>query len=156
MNVKANDYQIGGNHYKTSYEHWDLVLRTGMGYLEGCATKYVSRWRKKDGIKDLNKAQHYVSKMLESKAYFSFGKSSSSVEALHKVELDRFAFANGLTPQEVDFCWMLLDLESEDCLYRAKDILAALLEQAALAIPVPKPVPVEDSNRHAERSSDAI
>jgi len=61
----ANDHQVGGQHYKTNYEHWDLVLATGMGYLEGCATKYVARWRNKDGVADLKKALHYVEKIQE-------------------------------------------------------------------------------------------
>ena len=63
----ANERQIGGNHYKRdgSLEHWDLVERCGIGYLEGCATKYVARWRSKGGVQDLEKAEHYVQKLIE-------------------------------------------------------------------------------------------
>jgi hypothetical protein len=32
----------------------------------GCATKYVSRWRKKNGVQDLEKAKHYCEKLKES------------------------------------------------------------------------------------------
>lgn len=63
--MTANEGQIGGAHYKSEYQHWDLVLDTGMGYLEGCATKYVARWRKKGGIEDLQKALHYGVKLVE-------------------------------------------------------------------------------------------
>ena len=62
---KVNSRQIGGDHYKTSYEHWDLAVNIPLGYLEGCATKYVARWRKKDGLKDLQKALHYLDKLIE-------------------------------------------------------------------------------------------
>lgn len=63
--MSANDHQVGGAHYKTAYEHWDLVQDTHMDYLAGCATKYVARWRKKNGIEDLKKSLHYVNKLYE-------------------------------------------------------------------------------------------
>ncbi len=61
----ANQRQVGGDHYNASVQHWDLIERGGMGYLEGCATKYVTRARKKNGLQDVRKAQHYVQKLLE-------------------------------------------------------------------------------------------
>ena len=61
----ANDRQIGGDHYKGEYQHWDFVVDTGQGYLDGCVTKYVSRWRKKNGVQDLEKALHYFEKAKE-------------------------------------------------------------------------------------------
>ena len=63
---KANDMQIGGNHYKQGYQHWDWIcdITDGM-YLFGCATKYVSRWENKNGIEDLKKAVHFLNKMIE-------------------------------------------------------------------------------------------
>ncbi|CAN0296744.1 unnamed protein product, partial [Chrysoparadoxa australica] len=50
--------QVGGNHYETEdgYEHWDWVVDGEIGYLAGNATKYISRWRKKNGLLDLQKA----------------------------------------------------------------------------------------------------
>lgn len=67
MQTTANERQIGGDHYKRdgSLEHWDLIERSGIGYLEGCATKYVARWRQKGGVQDLEKAEHYVQKLIE-------------------------------------------------------------------------------------------
>ena len=62
---KANDMQVGGSHYAAAYQHWDLVEDWGVGYLEGCATKYLTRWRKKNGVQDLEKALHYATKLLE-------------------------------------------------------------------------------------------
>lgn len=63
----ANTRQVGGSHYKRPgrIEHWDLVERYGLGYLEGCATKYVDRWQDKGGLQDLEKSEHYVQKLLE-------------------------------------------------------------------------------------------
>ncbi len=64
--MNANDRQIGGDHYgTTNLQHWDLVELYGIGYLEGCATKYISRWRKKGGLADLEKSEHYLQKLIE-------------------------------------------------------------------------------------------
>jgi hypothetical protein len=61
--MKANSKQVGGNHYKTgTVEHWDVF---GPEYLVANATKYVGRWRKKNGVQDLEKALHYAEKLKE-------------------------------------------------------------------------------------------
>jgi hypothetical protein len=42
-----------------------LVGVDGLGYLEGTAVKYVSRWRAKGGIQDLEKAVHALQYLIE-------------------------------------------------------------------------------------------
>lgn len=63
----ANSIQHGGNHYKGGdNQHWDYVIHAlGNRYLEGQITKYLFRWRDKNGIEDLRKAEHYALKLLE-------------------------------------------------------------------------------------------
>jgi hypothetical protein len=65
--MSANDRQIGGNHYKKGgEEHWDRQWRLyGRGYLVGCITKYVERYHEKNGVQDLQKAQHFLEKLIE-------------------------------------------------------------------------------------------
>jgi hypothetical protein len=64
--LRANDRQEGGTHYKQfRYETWDVILDWDLGYLDGNAVKYLSRWRHKNGIEDLKKARHYIDKLLE-------------------------------------------------------------------------------------------
>lgn len=67
--IRANDYQIGGSHYKrddNGEEHWDRVWRLhGPGYFVGSITKYVERYRDKNGVEDLKKARHFLSKLIE-------------------------------------------------------------------------------------------
>lgn len=58
--------QEGGDHYQSIYQHWDWVTDIGMGYLAGNATKYITRWRKKNGLQDLLKARTYLEKMIAS------------------------------------------------------------------------------------------
>ena len=63
---RANDRQVGGSHYKAfKYETWDVIIDWRLGYLDGNAVKYLSRWRLKGGIQDLKKARHYIDKLLE-------------------------------------------------------------------------------------------
>jgi len=64
--MKPNDVQVGGSHYKTkTIQPWDYIVQNNLPYLEGNIVKYVSRWREKGGIDDLRKAQHYLSKLIE-------------------------------------------------------------------------------------------
>ena len=64
MSYTTNNYQIGGDHYKGPYEHWDFVIDLKLIYFNACATKYICRWRKKNGVDDLKKAKHYLEKLL--------------------------------------------------------------------------------------------
>ena len=60
-----NEKQIGGAHYASSYQHWDYVRQALQNrYLEGCASKYIARYKKKNGLQDLEKAKHYLEKIL--------------------------------------------------------------------------------------------
>lgn len=62
----ANKVQVGGTHYKDkSIQPWDYIVKNNIPYLEGNIIKYVSRWRDKGGVDDLLKAQHYLSKLIE-------------------------------------------------------------------------------------------
>jgi len=65
--MSANSKQVGGNHYKKGgEEHWDRQWRLyGRGYFVGCITKYVERYHEKNGIQDLQKAQHFLDKLIE-------------------------------------------------------------------------------------------
>lgn len=58
--------QVAGNHYKDlKIQPVEYIHANGIGYLEGNVIKYVTRWRKKDGRKDLEKARHYIDLLLE-------------------------------------------------------------------------------------------
>lgn len=62
----ANDRQVGGTHYKTGgEEHWDRVQRLKLDYFQGQITKYVERWKLKNGVEDLKKARHFLDKYIE-------------------------------------------------------------------------------------------
>ena len=67
VNESPNSAQVGGDHYHTDDNKpqvWDMIERNNMAYLEGCVVKYILRWRKKGGAVDIQKARHYVEKLI--------------------------------------------------------------------------------------------
>jgi hypothetical protein len=66
MSEKANDYQHGGSHYLAcAIQPWDFIVSNGLPFLEGCIIKYVARHKRKGGLEDLKKAQHFLAKLIE-------------------------------------------------------------------------------------------
>jgi len=64
--TSALDIQVAGNHYKDlAIQPVEYIHANGIGYFEGNVIKYVSRWRAKNGIKDLEKAKHYIELLIE-------------------------------------------------------------------------------------------
>ena len=58
--------QVGGDHYKDlPIQPVEYIYANAIGYFEGNVIKYVSRWRKKNGIADLEKAKHYIELLIE-------------------------------------------------------------------------------------------
>jgi hypothetical protein len=65
--MSANEKQVAGNHYnKDGEQHWDRIYRLyGRGYFVGCSTKYIERYHLKNGKEDLEKAIHFLQKLIE-------------------------------------------------------------------------------------------
>ena len=64
--MEANKKQISGTHYKNNtIQPWDFVAANNLGYFEGSAIKYITRWRSKGGIADIQKAIHFLEKLIE-------------------------------------------------------------------------------------------
>jgi hypothetical protein len=119
---KANDYQVGGEHYQAKFQHWDLAAHNHLGYFEGQVTKYVTRWRKKNGLQDLDKAMHYLQKLIES--------IRDGVLPLPKYrwaqQLEIFSVQNGLAAAEKEVVCLMLCyttvVELEDAMDRIKEL----------------------------------
>lgn len=64
---KANDTQVGGNHYKIpgGIDHWDYVEANKIPYLEARLIAYVARHERKAKLQDLEKAAHFLQKVVE-------------------------------------------------------------------------------------------
>lgn len=65
--MSANDRQVAGSHYKQDGkpQHWDLVVQYEWDYFQGQVVKYLMRWKAKNGLQDLEKAQHFLEKYIE-------------------------------------------------------------------------------------------
>ena len=58
--------QVGGNHYsKMKIQPIDFITANGIGYIEGNIIKYVCRYKSKNGVEDLKKAQHYLQMLID-------------------------------------------------------------------------------------------
>lgn len=62
----ALSVQVDGNHYKKcAIQPVQYVHANGLGFIEGSVIKYVTRWRDKNGIRDLEKARHFIDLLIE-------------------------------------------------------------------------------------------
>lgn len=68
---KANELQVGGEHYRSmAVQPWDalsawLTPEEFRGYQKGVAIAYLARERKKGGTQDIEKAMHHLMKLVE-------------------------------------------------------------------------------------------
>jgi hypothetical protein len=129
----ANLKQIGGTHYKTSYEHWDLAILLDMGPMEYASSKHVTRWRKKDGIKDLQKALHYLDKLIEVYEIYDVHRPYPAERV--KEEVDKFAVANDLTELEALFIFKLCTFETKIELLDVRSTLIWLTQHEIEGMP---------------------
>ena len=69
--MSANEIQVGGDHYQSKkIQPWE-AMEAWMspeqfeGFLRGNVIKYIARYKDKDGLKDVQKARHYLDKLIE-------------------------------------------------------------------------------------------
>lgn len=64
--MSALHKQVAGNHYKgKAIQPVEYIHANGVGFFEGNVIKYVTRWREKNGLDDLEKAKHYLELLIE-------------------------------------------------------------------------------------------
>jgi len=64
--MSAKDSQVGGNHYKDmAIQPIEYTLGNNLGFCEGNVIKYISRWKFKNGVEDLQKAKHYIEMLID-------------------------------------------------------------------------------------------
>lgn len=60
------DRQEGGDHYKSlAIQPIEYIHANDIPFAEGSVIKYVTRWRAKGGIKDLEKARHFLDMLIQ-------------------------------------------------------------------------------------------
>ena len=63
---------INPTYYRKGIETTDYIVSHSMNYLEGNIIKYVTRYKDKGGLEDLNKAEWYLTRL--KKAYLDEAK----------------------------------------------------------------------------------
>jgi hypothetical protein len=60
------DKQVGADHYKTmKIQPIEYILANELGWCEGNAVKYLTRYKQKGQAQDIEKAIHYLQILLE-------------------------------------------------------------------------------------------
>jgi hypothetical protein len=58
--------QEGGDHYKNlKIQPVEFIHANDLGFMEGCVVKYVSRYKRKNGLEDLKKARHFLDLLIQ-------------------------------------------------------------------------------------------
>lgn len=138
--MTANDSQIAGNHYKSNYQHWDWCLEALQNrYLEGQVTKYVARWRKKNGLQDLEKALHFLQKLKESAQLKTVLPITTSrlrpAQCYVDACVDNFVRANTLTTDEAQVMELMANWRTWSGLDLTRAAIERLMEEAKAAEP---------------------
>jgi len=82
--MSALDVQIGGSHYKDMpIQPMEFSMANNMDACQHTIIKYVSRFREKGGIQDLQKAKHVIDMLIEFE-----GKAQEAVRKLMMVAKD--------------------------------------------------------------------
>lgn len=68
--VKASEQQIGGDHYKKyPIQPVTFSMANELNHCQANVVKYIVRYKDKDGLKDLEKAIHYIRLLAEFEGY---------------------------------------------------------------------------------------
>lgn len=58
--------QQGGSHYTTmKIQPIEFIIGNNLGYCEANIIKYICRFKNKDGLRDLEKARHYIDLLIQ-------------------------------------------------------------------------------------------
>lgn len=74
------EIQIGGNHYKKcAYQPVEFISKLNLNFIQGSMVKYLSRYKNKSGLQDLEKVVHYaqLGQALQPQNFYIYGETSS-------------------------------------------------------------------------------
>lgn len=71
------EVQFGGSHYKNKeIQPIEYILANNLQFCEGNIVKYITRWKDKGGVEDLEKIKHYCDFLIQKEKGQLDGKSS--------------------------------------------------------------------------------
>lgn len=125
--MTANDNQVGGSHYRHAVQHWDIMAEyLGSAYFKGNATKYISRWQRKGGVQDLEKASHYLEKMIE---LVEAGKMELTPPLTPHGNMDGFVAAARLNEFEADMVRAIIFASGVNTIKAQLELLKRQIQQ---------------------------
>lgn len=134
--MSAKMAQIGGTHYLANggVQHWTYCDEVCVPYLESAATKYLTRWEKKGGVQDLEKAHHYMRFRIE-----QFHKGLGPRKGANKKEglFNRFVKCNELDQDKRMVIDAIMHWRSSDQLDTAYTLLVAYIDKVLANSPQP-------------------
>ena len=66
LTTSALDKQVSGDHYKSkAIQPVVYIHANNLGFCAGNVVKYVTRYKDKGGIADLEKAKHYIDLLIQ-------------------------------------------------------------------------------------------
>ena len=74
------EIQIGGDHYKKcAYQPVVLNAKLNFNFIQGSMNKYLSRYKNKNGLQDLEKVVHYarLGQELQPRNFYLYGEESA-------------------------------------------------------------------------------
>lgn len=123
----ANTRQVGGTHYQSPYQHWDLVVKIGLDYLGAQVIKYLTRYRKKNGLQDVEKAGHFLDKLIECSHTVIIHRPAYPIDFI-RIEVQRFILWNNLEERVRPIVHIICTWQNADQLALAKTLLNELIK----------------------------
>lgn len=122
MEKDVNSVQIGGSHYKElRIQPWDFCIANSLGFLRGNIVRYVCRYKNKNGVEDLEKAKHYILKLVE---------TLENPDPQETITASMFASANSLSHDQLKVIKSLLSPEPDtSLLLDAHDLLTDMIKR---------------------------
>ena len=94
--------QVGGDHYKNlAIQPIEYIHANSIPFAEGSVIKYVTRWRSKNGIADLQKALHFIRLLLELESKRKTKRKSKKKKSLtENITALEYTQTNNIPPAE--------------------------------------------------------
>lgn len=89
------DREVGGTHYSDmNVEPIELIEAFDLNFVQGSIVKYVSRYKSKGGVQDLEKALHYCEIGLDDKS------NGMDLTKKDNIVIDWYCISNNIHPYE--------------------------------------------------------
>lgn len=114
--MSALDFQVGGDHYKDcAYQPVQFINDLDLNFIQGNITKYLTRYKRKDGKKDLEKILHYGCLGWElNPRYYGNGDRDKTLY---------YAKCNNISPIGLDILFATIKQDYEKVVQLAKSLI---------------------------------